>query len=84
MDIDKTRALTDFYREEFLKHLQCLDEIGLVTPEKRAVVNRAWRRIVCDLDRVCCQSGFPAKAEALLRNFDTLTRLSRTNNIRPS
>ena len=29
-----------------------------------------------DLDRVCCRADFPAVAETLLQNFDTLTRLS--------
>lgn len=82
METDKSRALTNFYREEFLKHLQCLDEIGLVPREKRETMDRLWWRIVHDLDRVCCCEEFPAKAEALLRSFDALTRLSQTSDIR--
>lgn len=80
MDIEKTRALSDFYREEFLKHLQCLRENGLVTDEKREAVDQARRRIESDLDRVCWHSDFPAKAEALLRGFDALTRLSQASS----
>ncbi len=82
MEIDKTRALTDFYREEFTKHLQCLDQSGLVTAARRDAMDKAWRRVCDDLPAVCCQNGFSAKAEALLRNFDTLTRLSETRGVR--
>jgi hypothetical protein len=82
VETNKNRALTDFYREEFLKHLQCLDESGLVTAERRPAMDKARRRIVHDLDQVCGQTGFPEKAEALLRSFDALTRLSETRSVR--
>ena len=69
------RALTAFYREEFLRHLEHLESNGLVNDANRAVIDRAYTKLK-DLERVCCCSDFPALAESLLQGFDTLTRLS--------
>ena len=70
------RALTAFYREEFLRHLEHLQGSGLVNDGNRAVIDRAYAKLMKDLERVCCCSDFPALAESLLQGFDTLTRLS--------
>lgn len=70
------RALSSFYREEFLRHLEHLASNGLVHDGNRAVIDRAYGKLMKDLDRVCCCSDFPALAESLLQGFDTLTRLS--------
>jgi hypothetical protein len=76
VDPEKRRALSDFYREEFLRHLQHLESNGIVHDGNRAAVDRAYRRFLVDLDRICWRSDFPAMAESLLQSFDTLTRLS--------
>jgi hypothetical protein len=76
LDPDKRRALSDFYREEFLRHLAVLDSSGIFEGTHREIVDRAYRRLVTDLDRVCCRSEFPALAENLLQSFEALTRLS--------
>ena len=76
MDPEKRRALSDFYREEFLRHLQHLECSGIVNDGNRKVVDRACRKFMADLDRVCWRADFPAMAETLLQNFDALTRLS--------
>lgn len=76
MDPARRRALTDFYREEFVRHLECLEAGGFVHDGNRATLERAWQRIVGDLDRVCCRDEFPVVAETLLAHFDALTRLS--------
>jgi hypothetical protein len=70
------RALTAFYREEFLRHLEHLQCSGLVNDGNRAVIDRAYAKLMKDLERVCCCSDFPALAESLLQGFDALTRLS--------
>jgi hypothetical protein len=70
------RALTAFYREEFLRHLEHLQCSGLVNDGNRAVIDRAYAKLMKDLERVCCCSDFQAQAESLLQGFDTLTRLS--------
>lgn len=79
LDPEKRRALSDFYREEFLRHLQHLESHGIVNDANREAVGRAYRRFLSDLDRVCWRADFPAMAETLLQSFDTLTRLSQVD-----
>jgi hypothetical protein len=76
LDPEKRRALSDFYREEFLRHLVVLESSGLFEKGGREIVDRAYRRLVTDLDHICWRSEFPALAEVLLQNFEALTRLS--------
>lgn len=76
VDPDKRRALSNFYREEFLSHLVVLEASGIFTDGTREIVDQTYRRLLADLDKVCCSSEFPALAESLLRRFETLTRLS--------
>jgi hypothetical protein len=76
LDPEKRRALSDFYREEFLRHLVVLESSGIFQDRRREIVDRAYRRLVTDLDHVCWRSEFPALAELLLQNFEALTRLS--------
>ena len=76
MDDAKLKALSDFYREEFLRHIELLESNGLVSDDNREAVARARRCFICDLDRVCWRADFPALAESLLQSFDTLTHLS--------
>jgi hypothetical protein len=68
--------LSDFYREEFLRHIEHLQSQGAVNEASRDAVARAYRKLLADLDRVCGRADFPALAETLLQNFDALTRLS--------
>jgi hypothetical protein len=77
LDPEKRRALTAFYREEFLRHLEHLETHGIVNENNRAAVNRAYHRFLFDLDGVCGRAGFTEVAETLLQNFDALTRLSQ-------
>lgn len=77
MDPEKRRALSNFYREEFLRHLQHLESDGIADECYREAVDRACRKFMNDLDHVCWHSDFPALAETLLQNFDALTRLSQ-------
>ena len=76
VDPEKRRALSDFYREEFLSHLVLLEASGVCDDGARAIVDQAYRRLLNDLDNVCCRSEFAALAETLLQRFETLTRLS--------
>ena len=70
------QALSDFYREEFLRHLERFEMNGLVHEGNRAVMKRACTKLMAELDQVCCREDFPAVAETLLQNFELLTRLS--------
>ena len=76
VDADKRRALSDFYREEFLRHFEFLLSNGILQDAKNEVMHRTCRKLMSDLDHVCWRAGFPAVAETLLQNFDALTRLS--------
>ena len=79
MDPEKRRALSDFYREEFRLHLDQLQSCG----ETSEAVHRTCTRLMSNLDQVCWHATFPAVAETLLQNFDTLTHLSASHP-RPS
>ena len=76
MEWDKNRALSEFYREEFVRYLDFLNGSGILDDGGRDEMRRTCNRLMTDLDRICCRSDFPAVAETLLQNFDTLTRLS--------
>ena len=71
MDPEKRRALSSFYREEFLRYLDHLEAVGILSGRMDV-----HRRLMCDLDDVCCRAQFPAVAETLLQSFDTLAQLS--------
>ena len=79
LDSLKRRALSDFYREEFLRYLDHFEAVGIVDEDGRAVIARARKTVLTGLDRVCCRDQFPAVAEQLLRNFEALTRLSHAD-----
>ena len=75
MDPDRHRAISDFYREEFVRHFEHLESTG-VGGASRETVGRAYRKVMRDLDTVCGRDGFSTVAENLLQQFDVLTRLS--------
>jgi hypothetical protein len=74
VDPQKRQALSNFYREEFERYIEQLQAQGLVI--EGALVDRACRRFMANIENVCGRSDFPALAESLLQSFDTLTRLS--------
>ena len=77
MEPDKTRALSEFYREEFDRYLEYLNSSGILNEDGSAQMQRTCRKLLSDLDRICAREDFPAVAETLLQNFDALTRLSQ-------
>lgn len=77
MSADRRHALSNFYREEFLRHIEYLQASGILDDGDGEAVSRARRALLTRLDAVCDLASFPALAETLLQRFDTLTRLSR-------
>ena len=75
MESDRRRAISDFYREEFLKHIERMEALGIVTLQ---ALDRARHHVHC-LDEYCEHAEFPLLAETLLQRFDTLSRLSEHN-----
>ena len=76
LEWDKNRALSEFYREEFVRYLDFLNGSGVLDEDGVDALRRTCSKLMGDLDRICSRSDFPAIAETLLQNFDTLTRLS--------
>lgn len=69
--------LTDFYREEFLKHRECLARQREYYSE-RAITDAdgAIARILSELDRLCAKDDADQVMSRLLRTFDVVTGLS--------
>ena len=76
MDPEKRQAISKFYRDEFLRHIEYLERSGILDAQNREVADRAYHLLTTQLDHVCGRACFPALAETLLQNFDTLSRLS--------
>ncbi len=76
VDPQTQHALSRFYQEEFERHLNFLREGGFIGAKTQDAIDPACRRILENLQRVCCRDDFPILAEVLLRNLDLLTGLS--------
>ena len=70
-------SLTDFYREEFLKHRLCLEQqrdcFSEVAVEE---VDAALARVMGRLDTLCRRHDCNQVVSELLKQFDVLTGLS--------
>lgn len=67
----------DFYREEFLKHRQCLAKQREYYSE-RAITDAelAIARVLNELDHLCARDNADQVMSTLLRKFDVVTNLS--------
>lgn len=75
-------ALSEFYREEFLKHHRCLDAQREDHSEQAiAGMERALLRIVAEMDTLTARAG---DVERLLRELDVVTGLSAWSDSRTS
>ncbi len=80
MESLRRRALSEFYREEFRRHLDHLRGSGVIREGRSEAVDRACQKLLRDLEAYCHSEGFPRVAESLLERFDALTRLSLTES----
>lgn len=72
-----TSPLTEFYREEFRKHHQCLQEQREYFSEQAIVsVESALLRIIAQMDKLSTKADAGEVVAGLLREFDVVTRLS--------
>jgi len=76
VDAERRLALSNFYREEFLRYIEYMQASGMEDAENASAVDRARRAVLAHLDQVCALESFPTLAETLLQRFDALTRLS--------
>ncbi len=72
----KRLAISSFYREEFLRHIEQLQAAGILDEDNREVADRARQVFTTRLDQLCALRSFPAAAESLLQSFDALSGLS--------
>jgi hypothetical protein len=70
-------ALIDFYREEFIKHHQCLQAQREYFSEQAICgVERALQRVMADLEHLSGKADTDEVVARLLREFDVVTGLS--------
>jgi hypothetical protein len=70
-------ALTQFYREEFIKHHQCLQaQREYYSAQAIQSVEAALLKIIADLDQISSDANAEQKVARLLREFDVVTGLS--------
>lgn len=70
-------VIIEFYREEFLKHRQCLQEQRPYYSESAITdVDAALTRIISDLESLSTQANAPQLVSVLLKKFDLVTGLS--------
>jgi hypothetical protein len=69
--------LTDFYREEFLKHHQCLQaQREYYSAQAIEHAENALLKIIADLDRLSEDANAEQLVAKLLKEFDVVTGLS--------
>ena len=67
MDLARRAALSNFYREEFLRHIACLEDSGILDETNREVADQACQAFFTRLDELCGLAQFPELAETVLR-----------------
>jgi hypothetical protein len=69
--------IVDFYREEFLKHQQCLEQQREYYSERVILdLEEALSRILAQMDSLCVQQNCGEVVSRLLRKIDVVTGLS--------
>ena len=75
--ISAQHPITEFYREEFVKHHRCLQHHRPYFSETAITdVEAALKRAMGQLDQLCTQDNADELVSALLKKFDVVTGLS--------
>jgi hypothetical protein len=75
--ISAQHPLTEFYREEFIKHHRCLQHHRPYFSETAITdVEAALKRTMGQLEQLCTQDNADELVSALLKKFDVVTGLS--------
>jgi hypothetical protein len=76
-DSSPIRAIAEFYREEFVKHHQCLQQQRAYYSESAITdVEAALKKIMAQVEHLSTQDNAPQLVSALLKKFDVVTGLS--------
>ena len=72
-----TSSITEFYREEFVKHQRCLEEQReYFSPQAIDSVESALVKVISQVDSLSTKADAYQVVAKLLREFDLVTRLS--------
>ena len=75
--ISAPHPITEFYREEFLKHHRCLQQQRPYYSESAITdVETALARIMGQLEQLSTRDNAPQLVSSLLKKFDVVTGLS--------
>ena len=75
--INAQHPVTEFYREEFLKHHRCLQQQRPYYSEDAITdVEAALTRIMSQLEHLCTKDNADEVVSSLLKKFDIVTGLS--------
>ena len=75
--ISAQHPITEFYRQEFLKHHRCLQQQRPYYSESAITdVEAALTRIMGQLETLCTQANADEVVSTLLKKFDVVTGLS--------
>jgi hypothetical protein len=81
--INARQPITEFYREEFIKHRRCLEQHRAYFSEGAITdVEAALTRIIGQMEQLCLQENAPELVSSLLKKFDVLTGLSAWSDSR--
>jgi hypothetical protein len=72
-----TSTITEFYREEFVKHQRCLEEQReYFSPQAIDSVKTALVKVISQVDTLSAKADADQVVSKLLQEFDLVTRLS--------
>jgi hypothetical protein len=75
--ISASHPITEFYRQEFIKHHRCLQQQRPYYSESAITdVEAALQRIMGQLETLCTKDNADELVSALLKKFDVVTNLS--------
>ena len=77
-----TSALTDFYREEFIKHQRCLQQNREYYSAKVIIEAEAALTHILTRLELCCKDDADEVVSRLLHQIDLVTRLSAQSDSR--
>ena len=77
MPINAQHPITEFYREEFLKHRRCLEQQRAYYSDSAITdVETALAKVISQLEQLSTQANAPQLVSSLLKQFDVVTGLS--------
>jgi hypothetical protein len=75
--ISAVHPITEFYKEEFLKHQRCLQQQRPYFSDRAITdVEAALTKIISDLEHLSTKEDAPQVVSSLLKQFDVVTGLS--------